>query len=410
MKRVIFHVDMDSYFASVEQQANPKLRGKPIVVTGRPTIRSIVAAASREAKKAGVRSAMPTWKAEKLCPGLTLVPGDPDKYEWVTNNFFSILRSYSSRLEPFGVDEAFLDLTPSELDLSAPERIAEEIRRLVSDRLGNWITCSIGIARNKLLAKLASDMNKPDGITVIDGEDVDSVLSNTPLADLCGIGSRIERRLNRMGVSSIAELGEYPEKELRREFGVVGAKLKLMGQGKDPRPVLPAGYSEEVKSVGNSLSLPDYKRTPERAMPILFKLSQQVGYRLRKRGLAASTIKLSVRDGEYNITGKQITLGRHVDDGNEIYSACLRIKVKIGFPATPTMVGVRASNLRERNTLSQPILPKWREREKLLAVMDSVNEEYGKETLYFAAQSGSEDLLPSVGEFRRPGDLGPSKG
>ncbi len=409
MKRVIFHVDMDSYFASVEQQANPRLRGKPIVVTGRPTIRSIVAAASREAKEAGVKSAMPTWKAEKLCPDITLVPGDPDKYEWVTNNFFSILRSYSSRLEPFGVDEAFLDLTPSGLDLRSPERIAGEIKRRVSDRLGNWITCSIGIARNKLLAKLASDMDKPDGVTLIGDGDVDAVLRDTPLTDLCGIGTRIESRLNRMGISSIAELGEYPEKELRREFGVIGAKLKLMGQGKDPSPVLPAGYSEEVKSVGHSLSLPDYKRTPRKAMPILFKLAQQVGYRLRKRDLAASTIKLYVRGAEYNITGKQITLGRHVDDGNEIYSACLRIKEKIGFPSTPTMVGVRASNLRDRNTLSQPILPKWRKREELLDVMDSVNEEYGEETLYFAAQSGSEDLLPSVGEFRRPGDLGPEK-
>lgn len=405
MNRVILHVDMDSYFASVEQQANPRLQGRPIVVTGRPTIRSVVAAASREAKEYGVKSAMPTWKANKLCTDLTLVPGDPDKYEWVTNNFFSILRSYSSRLEPFGVDEAFLDLTPSNLNLDAPEEIAREIKRKVTKRLGECITCSIGIARNKLLAKLASDMDKPEGITLIKEAEIPEVLDSTPLTDLCGIGSRTEKRLNRMGIGSVTELGEYPAKELKREFGVLGAKLKMMGQGKDPSPVLPADYTEEVKSVGNSLSLPDYKQTPQKAIPILFKLAQQVGYRLRKRNLGTKTIKLYVRDGTYSISGKQITLGRYVDDGNEIYSACLKVKRKIGFPATPTMVGVRASNLKATNALSQPVLPEWRERRKLLEVMDEVNEEYGEETLYFAAQTGSEDLLPSVGEFKRPGAL-----
>src|SRR6056297_96566 len=148
MNRLIFHIDMDSYFASVEQQANPNLRGKPIVVTGKPTIKTVVAAASREAKKAGVKSAMSTWKARELCPELTLVPGDPDKYEWITSNFFSILKSYSSRLEPFGIDEAFLDLTSSELSLGGPKTVAKDIKRKVRDQLGDFITCSVGVARN----------------------------------------------------------------------------------------------------------------------------------------------------------------------------------------------------------------------------------------------------------------------
>ncbi|MBS3766351.1 DNA polymerase IV [Candidatus Bipolaricaulota bacterium] len=405
MSRTILHIDMDSYFASVEQQANPRLRDRPIVVTGKPTIKSVVAAASKEAKKYGVESAMATWEARKKCPELILVPGDPDKYEWVTNSFFDILRSYSPRLEPFGVDEAFLDVTAKMGEFKSPTDLVSEIKDDVEEEFGGWITCSVGIARNKLLAKLASDMEKPNGITRIGDDEISGVLEEISLTDLCGIGSRTESRLNRLGIESVPELGDFPEKELKEEFGVDGARLKMMGQGKDPSPVLPASYEEEVKSVGNSLTLPDYKRTPRKALPVLFKLAQKVGYRLRKKGLMAGTLKLIVRDGEFNVRGKQLTPGRYVDDGNLIYSIALEIKEKLGFPPNPTMVGIRASKLRPKGAFSQPLLPDRRQREELLRVMDEVNEEYGKGTLYFAAQSGAEDLLPSVGEFKRPGDL-----
>ncbi len=405
MSRTILHIDMDSYFASVEQQANPELRGKPIVVTGKPTIKSVVAAASKEAKKCGVESAMATWKARDICPGLVLVPGNPDRYEWITNNFFDILRSYSPRLEPFGVDEAFLDVTAKVKEFRSPAELVKEIKEEVEEEFGGWITCSVGVARNKLLAKLASDMDKPDGITRIRDEEIPEILEEISLTDFCGIGARTERRLNRMGIESVPELGDFPEKKLRKEFGVNGSKLKLMGQGKDPSPVLPASYEEEVKSVGNSLTLPDYKRTPRKALPVLFKLCQKVGYRLRRKGLLAGTVKLVVRDNEFDIRGKQLTPGRYVDDGNLIYSLALKIKEKLGFPVTPTMVGVRASKLRSKKSFSRPLLPEQRKRTKLLRVMDEVNEEYGDGTLYFAAQKGAEDLLPSVGEFKRPGDL-----
>ncbi len=403
--RNIFHLDMDSYFASVEQQANPRLVGKPVAVTGKPTIKTVIAAASREAKKAGIRSAMSTWKARDKCPDLVLVPGDPEKYEWVTDQFFGILRNYSPRLEPFGVDEAFLDLTTKVEEYSSPLDIVEEIKDKLEKQFGKRITCSAGIARNKLLAKLASDRDKPDGVCWIKDEQIPAILEEIALTDLCGIGSRTEERLSRLGVNTVPELGKCPEQKLKAEFGTRGATLKLMGQGKDPSPVLPASYSEEVKSVGNSLTLPGHKRTPNKAMPVLFKLAQQVGYRLRKKGLVAGTIKLVVRDRERRVKGKQLTTGRYVNDGNQIYTTALKIKEKLGFPPSPTMVGVRASKLKDRASLPRPLLPDRRSREKLLEVMDQVNEEYGEDTIYFAAQSGAKDLLPSVGEFKRPGDL-----
>lgn len=402
MERIIFHVDMDSYFASVEQQANPQLRGRPVVVTGKPTIKTVVAAASKEAKKFGIKSAMATWEARKLCPDLVLVPGDPDKYQWATEQFLFILRDYSPRLEVFGIDEAFLDVTEAATDGGESLEIAEKVQERISEELGNHVTCSVGIAKNKLLAKLASDMDKPEGTTLIAEEDVPRVLSSTPMTEMCGIGPRIKRRLNRLGIYDLIDLGKASESTLKNEFGVLGGRLKLMGQGKDPSPVTPAWQGEEVKSIGNSLTLPPYKRTIDKSLPVLFKLSQQVGYRLRSRDLMGKTVKLTVRDERYEVGGKQLTVGQYTDDGNRIYSGCQKIAASMRFPSTPTMVGVRVSNLKSRGSVPEDLFSENRARSRLLNLMDSINDEHGEETVYLAAQSGTEDLMPSTGAFRRP--------
>ena len=396
---------MDSYFASVEQQANPTLRGKPIIVTGKPTIKTVVAAASKEAKKYGVKSAMSTWKAKQLCPEVTLVPGDPEKYEWVTKQFLSIFRKYTPRIEVFGIDEAFLDLTDMVDVLGSPVEIAEKIKSEIRAELGEYITCSIGIAKNKLLAKLASDINKPDGIKVIQEEDIESILDETPMTDLCGIDKGIKRRLQKLGIQDLKELGEVSEELLKKEFGIIGTQLKLMGQGKDLSPVRKAWHRDPVKSIGNSLTLPSHKRTPQKAFPILFQLCQKVGYRLRKHKMRGKTVKLLARNEDLEVIGKQKTVGQHTDDGNTIYSICKEIAEEMRFPAAPTMVGVRVSNLKDREDLSSHIFPGRRTREKVLQLMDSVNDERGAGSLYFARQLEAEGLLPSTGSFKRLSSL-----
>ncbi len=405
MERVIFHLDMDSYFASVEQQANPKLRGRPIVVTGRPRITSVVAASSREAKKYGIKSAMNTWEARKLCPQVLLIPGNPAKYDWLSRQFLSILKKYTPRIEPFGIDEAFMNLTDRIAPDADPRDIAQQIKNKIQKRLGRWITCSIGIAGNKLLAKLASDLDKPDGVTLIEEKDIPDLLKRTPLTDLCGIGPRIERRLTLLGIENLHDLGRCPESKLRKEFGVIGSRLKLMGQGKDPSPVLPIWHKEPTKSVGNSLTLPRSKRTPQKAMPILFRLCQQVARRLRKKGFLGRTVKLITRDEDFITYGKQLTIKPETDDGNRIFRICNQIKETMNFPQRLTLIGVRVSSLRKKDQLSRSLFPAQRKREKLLRTIDSINQEYGNGTLYFAYQFKAGDILPSVGEFRSPGNL-----
>ncbi len=396
-------MDMDSYFASVEQQANPDLRGRPIVVTGKPTIKSVVAAASREAKKYGIRSAMSTWEAEEKCSELVLVPGSPDRYEWTTERFLEILRRYTSRLEMFGVDEVFMEMTSPLDGLREAVETARQIQREVETELGEFITCSVGIARNKLLAKLASDLKKPEGVRLIREKEVPDLLSSTPMTELCGIGSRTERRLNRLGIDNLPELARASEEMLREEFGVRGPRLKRMAKGRDPSPVVPERYEDPVKSVGHSLTLPDHKRIPEKAMPVLFKLCQQVGYRLRSHDLMGKTVKLYLRDEDLEVSGKQRTLGRYTDDGNRIYCACQKIEDRMEFPPTPTMVGVRVSSLKDEGKVTKSIFPERRKREELLRLMDSINEEYGEGTIRFAARLGADDLVPFTSSFRGRG-------
>src|SRR3989344_1081932 len=184
-RRIIIHADMNSYFASVEQQANPRLRGKPIGVTGKRTERSVVAAASREAKK--------------ICPSIILVPGDPEKYGEITERFNAIFRDLSDKLERFSVDESFLDVTETARDYLGAIMVAQIIRRRLREECGEWITASIGIARNKLLAKAASETMKPDGLVVVKPGDEIAFLDSCDLQDPCGVGPRTARHLERLG-------------------------------------------------------------------------------------------------------------------------------------------------------------------------------------------------------------------
>ena len=193
MTRTILHIDMNSYFATVEQQANPLLRGKPIAVSGRPNIQSVVATASYEAKKYGVKSGMNTWEAKKLCPFLIFIPGDPNKYIDITGRLIKIFKSYTPLVEIFSIDEVFLDLSHAS---SRAQEIALEIKVRIRREIGDKMTCSIGVASNKFLAKLASEKKKPDGLTIVTPETLDEILLSSKLDDFCGIGRRILARLS----------------------------------------------------------------------------------------------------------------------------------------------------------------------------------------------------------------------
>ncbi|MBI5369754.1 DNA polymerase IV [Candidatus Uhrbacteria bacterium] len=206
---IILHIDMNSYFASVEQQANPFLRGKPIGITGKHQERSIIATASIEAKRLGVKTAMSTWEAKQICPSLILYPGDPEKYSDITRRFNATYREFTDRVESFSVDESFLDLSERTPDYFGAACIALTIRQRLKEELGEYITASIGIAPNKLMAKLSSESVKPNGLTVTPPQQVLNLLDRSALQDLCGIGPCIEQRLNALGIFTFKQLRTF---------------------------------------------------------------------------------------------------------------------------------------------------------------------------------------------------------
>jgi DNA polymerase-4 len=383
MSRTIIHLDMDSYFASVEQQANPRLRGRPIGVSGKPHNRSIMVAASREAKQAGVASGMPIWEARRLCPEIEIVPGKSARYVTVTKRFLSILKAYTSILEIFSIDEVFMDVTQEAHRYGGPAAMAYSIKEAFRRELGDYITCTIGIAANKTLAKLIVKTRKPDGIAILRDQDVPTLLERTPTGDICGIGRRIESRLAKVGIHSLAELGRTPKWYLKREFGVYGLFLKLVGQGRDPTPVIPYTQVAPVKSVGNSKTIPPRLRSFDTALLVLRGLCDKVGRRLRKLNYVGRTIHLSFRVGLLESHfGKQTTIPLPTDDGETIYQVCLAIHRTMNHrPTTVSQIGVSVSNLSEKRALSGYLLKKDKNRERLNRAVDRIRDLYGEHAI-----------------------------
>ncbi len=403
---LILHLDMDSYFASVEQQANPHLRGKPIVVSGRPDIHSVVAAASREAKRHGIRSGMTTWEAAKLCPSVVFVPGDPDKYETVTRRFVEILVRYTPMVEVYSIDEVFLDVTQEAPRYGGPLALARRIQEDFRRELGAWITCSVGIAPNKMLAKLAVEKAKPGGIAWIVPEEVPAVLRETPVGAVSGIGPRIAGRLELMGIRTLADLGRYPPARLKHAFGAYGTVLSLWGRGLDPTPLLPYWQEEEVKSVGHSHALPRALRHPDGARSVLLYLCDRTARRLRGKGLVGRVVHFALRDAQMRHRGAQRALGVPTDDEDRIFRAALElIEAHGGFPEETTLVGVRVDDLQPKVETPWPLFPRDRRRERLAAACDRIRDRYGEGVLSWGSVYACRLLTMATGGMGRQKEI-----
>jgi len=401
MQRVIMHVDMDSYFASVEQQACPVLRGKPIGVTGRPTERSIVVAASREAKRHQVKTGMPVWEARKACPDLILVAGNPERYLSVTKRFVEILKGYAALLEIYSVDEAFLDVTQEAAKHGGPLRMAEEIRRRFREELGECITATIGIASGKTFAKLIGARHKPDGISLLDEEEMAALLESTPVGDVWGIGPRIEARLERVGIRTLKQLGDASETFLKREFGVYGLHLHEIGRGRDSTPLVPYMDVPPPKSVGHSKSLPPDLRDFRVALLILRDLCDKVARRMRRLGYMGRTVHCGFRIGSIGpYCGKQTTLALPSDDGEAIYEACLVVLDKIPTrPEQVSHVGVSVGNLVETDRTSCALLEADQRRERLNRAIDRIRDRFGDQSVRLGTSLLVRPIPQHVGGF-----------
>ena len=391
------HIDMNAFFASVEQQANPELQGKPIAVVG-GNGRTVITTSSYEARKFGVKTGMAVWEGKKHCPQLIIVVGDNKKYTYTSSRIIEFMRQYTPLVEVFSIDEAWLDVTHSLSIFGTAERIAYLLKAQIRESFG--ITCSIGIAPNKLLAKLASDMQKPDGLTIIRPDEVSRVLETMPIKELCGIGKKMERHLNLLSIYTCGQLGRFPVDILRKKFGIIGERLHYMGLGIDDSPVIPQEEEDEVKSVGHSMTLRRDIDRREDILKHLLQLSEMVGRRARRYRVSGKTVTLYVRFADfYSSFSRQNTLKSFINMSDDIYRASVAILDTAELMQPVRQLGVTLSNLQyeaEQLTLFQ----EQQKRSDAIKAMDTLNDRYGEFSVTFGSllsedEKGSHVISPA---------------
>jgi len=375
--RITLHIDMDAFFISVEQRDDPSLRGKPAAVCGSLS-RSVVTSATYEARPYGIRAGMPIQEAKRRCPQLILVEGNHSKYTEAAARIFSILKDYTPLVEIASIDEAYLDITQSLLLFKSPLSIAKSIKdRILKEE---QLTCSIGIAPNKLLAKLGSRLRKPDGLTVIQKDEVEGILRDLPVGKLHGIGPKLEEELKSIGIFTCGQLGRFPVPLLTKRFGVIGERLHEMGLGMDESPVVPLDEEEDAKSISHSVTLEEDTSDPNLLKKVLLQLSEKVSRRMRKEGFYGRRVTLTIRYSDFYTFSKQKTLSRWVNSGNEIYRYSFGIFESIPHPKEIRLLGVGMSLLKKEG-YQLDLFEKGDKKEKMLKAMDRVNERFGDWTL-----------------------------
>jgi DNA polymerase-4 len=403
MEKKIFHIDMDSYFATCEQQANPFLRGKPIAVSGHPDSRTVISAASKEAKKLGVKSAMPIFEARRICPEIIFVPGDFEKYVHITKSIIRIFLSFTDQVEVTSIDEAFMDITPVARRYGRSIHVANKIKAELKQQVGDWMTCSIGIAPNKLMAKLASSLKKPDGIMYIPQKDILSVLETIELTDLCGLGRQTEKHLNRIGIKNLEELRQFPLTKLIREFGQTGLQLSNMswGRGSDYVPSYYDAYQE--KSMGHQITLPKNTLDLEYLNNILLKLCEKTGRRMREAKLAGRVVSVFIRYNNFEGISRQKAVKINVDDGYQIFEIARNILKSFSFKYPVRLIGVSVAQLSPSNQYALPFAD-TKKKQAILRAMDTVNNKHGEFTIQRACllkDLGLKRDLPAHGLMRK---------
>ena len=375
--RVILHIDMDAFFIAVEQRDNPLLRGKAAAVCGSLS-RSVVTSATYEARPFGIRAGMPTQEAKRRCPHLILVEGNHSKYTEVSARIFSLLKNYTPCVEVASIDEAYLDITESQLLFQSTLNIAQSIKDRIREREG--LTCSIGIAPNKLLAKLGSRLKKPDGLVMIEKDGIEGLLKDLPVGKLHGIGPKLEESLNAVGIFTCGQLGRIPIPFLKRRFGIIGERLHKMGLGLDDSPVIPFDEEGDAKSLSHSVTLEEDTSDPGLIRKVLLQLSERVSRRMRKEGYYGRKVTLTVRYSDFFTFTKQRTFSRWMNSGNEIFRHSLQIFESVSHPKPIRLLGVGVS-LFKKDWCQLDLFEKKEKKDHLLKAMDRVNHRFGDWTL-----------------------------
>jgi DNA polymerase-4 len=350
--RKIVHVDMDAFYASVEQRDDPQLRGKPVVVAWLGT-RSVVCAASYEARRFGIRSAMPAIRAERLCPEAVFVPPDFPRYRAVSRLVREIFKRHTDLVEPLSLDEAYLDVTENKTGLPTATRVARVIRAQVREELN--LTASAGVAPNKFLAKIASDWRKPDGLFVIQPDDVDTFLPPLPVGRLPGVGKVTEARLEKLGIRTVRDLRGLELPALEGPFGRNGLRLYELARGIDNSPVVPDRPTQSVSAEDTFAQDVPLSETE----PLIRQLAEKAWAASRKETRIAHTVVLKLKTSEFRILTRSHTPSCPPSSCDELASIALALRgrVDLGHHQRFRLVGVGLSNFREPEEVSaQPEL------------------------------------------------------
>jgi DNA polymerase-4 len=362
---------MDAFFASVEQLDDAKLRGKPVLV-GYDGPRGVVATASYEARQFGCHSAQPMIVAKRMCPHAHIVPVRGERYRELSHRMFAILDRFSPTVEPLSVDEAFLDVTGTERLQGPAEEVAAHLKQAILDELK--LTASVGVAPNKFLAKLASDLRKPDGLVVIRADEAEAILAPLPVTKLWGIGSATAGRLGTLGVRTIADLRKTPVERLARHLGSEAERYLNLAFGRDDRPVTP---DREAKSISHEQTFGADLIDPAEVRRVLLDQVEQVGARLRKYSLKARGVSLKIRYGEFKTINRSATLDSPTDATSELWTAALALFDAWRFEPV-RLIGMAAERLSQAEGQMNLFTDPQRQRQqKLDAVADQINQKFG---------------------------------
>ncbi|MCM3720317.1 DNA polymerase IV [Fictibacillus phosphorivorans] len=375
-RRIIFHVDMNSFYASVEMAQNPDLRGKPLAVAGNVEERKgIIVTCSYEAREKGVKTTMPLWQARKLCPNLIVVPPDFETYKSYSSRMFQLLQEYTEWVEPVSIDEGYMDVTECE----SPLETAEEIQQRLLNELK--LPCSIGIGPNKFLAKMASDMKKPLGITVLRKRDLAKKLWPLKVGELHGIGKKTEEKLNKYGIITVKDLAEAADYEIKQRFGINGLKMKERANGIDPRPVDPSSASD-FRSIGSSTTLSEDINSTSEAEAVFQRLSEKVMNRLKTKGYMALTIAITIRYSDRKTITRSKMLLNATQDQAEISKIAIQLFRQHWNKEPVRLLGITASEVVERENATYQLdlfsIEKNEKQALLHDVLSSIERKHGE--------------------------------
>jgi DNA polymerase-4 len=379
--KAILHLDIDAFYPSVEVLDNPELRGKAVIVGG-PKERGVVSSASYEARKFGVHSAKPMATAMRLCPKGVFLPVRMARYKEVSCQVFKIFHLFTPLVEPVSIDEAFLDATGSTRLFGQPEEMAATIKRVVREETG--LTISAGLAPSKFVAKIASDLDKPDGLTMVLPDRVQAFLDPLPIDKMWGVGRRTQGRLHRLGIRTIGDLSRFPAEVLEKQFGKHGTKMHQLAQGIDERAVIPWS---ETKSVGHEETFSQDILEREAARKEILFLAEKVARRMRQEGVSGRTITLKVKYADFVQVTRSATLSALTSDGHTLFSTVCKLMEKTDVGRKPVrLLGVSVSQLSDFSTSAEQLSlfaegETLSKRKKLNSALDSVSERFGEEAV-----------------------------